>query len=277
MGDFVEQTTLERIGDRRYRAVLSKDWMLWGPAGGYVSAVAMRAAGEASSFRRPVSYACQYVSVARFEAVELQVESLRAGKRTEALRVMMTQDEKLVLTAQVWAMNEAEGMAHDHVPAPELPNPDTLKRMEELRPERQPHPYFLNFEQRPLDWVPDEDLTPGEPELRGFYRFRPRAVADDPFVDAARALILIDTFTWPATYRAHPSKEPSPWIAPNLDLYVRFHREASAHEWLYSIGRADLAEGGLIAAHGAVFSPDRRLLASGSSQLLCSRRPEQFK
>ena len=53
-----------------------------------------------------------------------------------------------------------------------------------------------------------------KPELRGFYRFRPRAHDEDPFVDAARAVILIDTFTWPATYGAHPSPGPSPWIAP---------------------------------------------------------------
>jgi acyl-CoA thioesterase len=277
MGDFVEQTALEPIAKRRYRAVLSKDWMLWGPAGGYVSAIALRAAGEASSFRRPVSYACQYVNVARFDAVELQVESLRRGKRTEALRVTMTQDEKLILTAQIWAVNEHEGMLHDFVPAPELPGPDTLKRIEELRPDDPPHPFFLNFEQRPIRWVPEDDMTPGEPELQGFYRFRPRAAADDPFVDAARAVILIDTFTWPATYRVHPSKGPLPWIAPNLDLYVRFHRETAQHEWLYCVGRADLAEAGLIAGQGAVWSADRKLLASGSSQLVCYPRPEQFQ
>ena len=277
MGDFVEQTALELIGKRRYRAVLSEDWMLWSPAGGYVSAIALRAAGAASAFSRPVSYACQYLKVARFDAVDLQVESLRRGKRTEALRVSMTQDEELILTAQVWAMNEHEGMVHDCVPVPEFPGPGTLKRIEELGPENPPHPFFLNFEQRPIRWVPEGDVTPGNPQLEGFYRFRPRAVADDPFVDAARAVILIDTFTWPATYRVQPTKGASPWIAPNLDLYVRFHREAAEHEWLYCVGRADLAEAGLIAAQGAVWSPDRKLLASGSTQHVCYPRPEQFK
>jgi acyl-CoA thioesterase len=278
VGDFVAETALEPIGERRYRAVLSPAWTLWGPAGGYVSAIALRAAGAAKSFRRPVSYACQYLTVARFDAVELAVDSLRVGKRSEALRITMTQAGKPILAAQVWAIDDGhEGMVHDFVQAPALPHPDALKSMEELRPDRPQHPFLRNFEQRPLDWVPDEDRTPGEPELRGFYRFRPRAVADDPFVDAARAVILIDTFTWPATYRAHPSADPSPWIAPNLDLYVRFHRETSAHEWLYCVGRADLAEAGLIAAHGAVFSPEGKLLASGSTQLLCSPRPAQFR
>ena len=102
MGDFVEQTALEPIGNHRYRALLSKDWMLWGPAGGYISAVALRAAGAASSFRRPISYPCQYLNVARFDSVDLRVESLRAGKRAEALRVSMTQGGKLILTAHVW-------------------------------------------------------------------------------------------------------------------------------------------------------------------------------
>jgi acyl-CoA thioesterase len=277
VGDFVEQTALEPAGERRFRAELSPEWMLWGPAGGYVSAIALRAAGEATAFRRPVSYACQFVSVARFGPIDVQVESLRTGKRTEALRVVLAQGEKIVLTAQVWAANENEGMVHDYVPAPEMPHPDSLKTMEELRSERPLHPYFRNFEQRPIGWVPDGDLTPGEPELRGFYRFRPRATADDPFVDAARVLILIDTFTWPSTYRAHPTTGASPWIAPNLDLYVRFHRETAEHEWLYGLARADLAESGLIAAQGAVWSLERKLLASGSCQLFCSPRPDQFK
>ena len=168
MGDFVAQTALEPIGDHRFRAVLSKEWTLWGPAGGYVSAVALRAAGAASSFRRPVSYACQYLNVARFDAVELQVESLRAGRRSEALRVTMKQGEKLILTAQVWAMNGNEGMVHDFVPAPELPHPDTLKSIEQLRPERPLHPFFLNFEQRPIGWVSEDDLTRASPSCGAF-------------------------------------------------------------------------------------------------------------
>jgi acyl-CoA thioesterase len=67
------------------------------------------------------------------------------------------------------------------------------------------------------------------------------------------------------------------WIAPNLDLYVRFHRDTRPHEWLYSAMRADLAEDGLIAAQGAVWSPGGKLLASGASQLFCAPRPERFR
>ena len=277
MGDFVEQTALEAVGPGHWRAQLSKDWMLWGPAGGYVSAIALRAAGAATQFTRPVSFACQYLSVARFEPVDLHVESLRAASRTEALRVRMTQGDRTVLEAQVWAAGDNEGMVHDRVPVPDLPGHEDLPNLETLREGGDPpHPFFDNFEWRPIDPSVRGDLTPRDPELRGWHRFRPRPQADDAFVDAGRALILIDTFTWPATYELHRGPD-SPWIAPNLDLYVRFHRDMRPHEWLANVGRADLAEGGLIAATGAVWSSDRELLASGATQLYCRPRPERFK
>ena len=76
MGDFIEETGVEVLGDGRYRAVLDS-WMTWGPMGGYVAAVALRAA--ATKFSRPAGFVCQYLSVARFEPVELQVETLLGG------------------------------------------------------------------------------------------------------------------------------------------------------------------------------------------------------
>ena len=276
MGDFVEQTTLEKLGEGCYRARLSEDWMLWGPAGGYLSAIALRAAGAATRFPRPVSYACQYLSVARFDAVDLHVESLRAASRTEALRVRMSQAGRPVLVAQVWAGGEHQGMVHDRVPVPDVPDPEALPDLDALRKQDPPHPFFRNFESRPIRFRPADDRTPREPELLGWHRFRPRARAADRFVDAARTLVLIDTYTWPATYELHPEPD-SPWIAPNLDLYVRFHRDTTPHEWLFNHGRADLAEGGLIAATGSVWSPDRKLLASGATQLYCRPRPARFR
>jgi acyl-CoA thioesterase len=274
VGDFVEQTALEGLGEGRYRALPSDDWMLWGPAGGYVAAMALRAAGEHTRFERPVSFACQYLSVARFEPVELRVESLRAGSRTEALRVTMSQEGRAILVAQVWATGPNEGMEHDHVPVPDVPGPEGLVDMDTLRSDR--HRYFDNLEWRPVDYHPRGDPTPRDPEITGWYRFRPRARAEGAFVDAGRAVILIDSFTWPATWELHPAG-PLPWIAPNLDLYVRFHRDTRPYEWLMNRARADLAEDGLIAATGAVWSPDRRLLATGASQLYCRPRPDRFK
>jgi acyl-CoA thioesterase len=101
MGDFNAQTALEEVGERRYRGVLHRDWMTWGPAGGYVAATALRAAGQATAFERPASFSCQFLSVAKFDAVDVHVETLRSGRRTEALRVRMSQDGAPILEASV--------------------------------------------------------------------------------------------------------------------------------------------------------------------------------
>lgn len=286
VGDFVDQTALEEIepesagpgeGVRRYRAELGADWQTWGPAGGYVAAVALRAAGLATSFDRPASFACHFLSVARFDAVELEVETRRAGRRTESLRVAMTQQGAPILDATLWAVGVNEGLEHDYTRAPDVPPPTELADVRELMPDRPQLGLFQNFERRPTEFVPETDREPREPATSAWYRFIPRATATERFADAARSVILIDAFSWPATWAAHPSDGPSPWIAPNLDLHVRFHRDARAHEWLLCETRADLAADGLIGTNGAVWSPSGELIAAGSSQLFCRPRPERFR
>jgi len=42
MGDFERETRVEG-GGGRYRAALSQDWEIWGPNGGYLAAIALRA------------------------------------------------------------------------------------------------------------------------------------------------------------------------------------------------------------------------------------------
>src|ERR687888_1917347 len=45
----------------RYSATLHEGWDIWGPQGGYVAGVALRAAGELTSFRRPASFSCHFL------------------------------------------------------------------------------------------------------------------------------------------------------------------------------------------------------------------------
>jgi acyl-CoA thioesterase len=277
VGDFVEQTALEEIEARRYRAVLHSDWMTWGPAGGYVAATALRAAGAATTFDRPVSFACQFLSVARFDAVELRVDTLRRGRRTEALHVSMTQDGNPILDANVWAAGANDGLEHDYTQPPDVPPFADLPDIRGLQPDRPPRGSYQNLDWRPIDWTPQDEQTVRDPVTRGWYRFRPTARAVERFVDAARSVILIDSFSWPATWPAHPSDGPLPWIAPNLDLHVRFHHDPRLHDWLLCETRADLAAEGLIGTSGSVWSPEGQLIASGSSQLFCRPRPKRFR
>jgi acyl-CoA thioesterase len=170
-----------------------------------------------------------------------------------------------------------EGLEHDYTSPPDPGPPEAHPEIRKLQPEQPQRGLFQNLERRPVGWKPGDELEPREPVMRAWYRFIPEPHAEDPFVDAARSVILIDSFSWPATWPAHPSKGPSPWIAPNLDLYVRFHHDARQDEWLLGESRADLAADGRIGTEGTVWSPEGQLVAAGSSQLFCRPRPKRFR
>lgn len=274
MGDLAEDTAVEG-SNGRYRGALSPDWEIWGPNGGYVASVALRAATAASRFDRPASLSCHYLSSARFAPVDLEVVCLREAKKAESLRVTMTQGGTPVLEALVWMVADVDGLEHDHAPAPEVPPPSELRPIEELLdPDRRApsFSFFQNLEERPLQWLDDwENREPSEPRVTNWFKFRPRATFDDIAVDACRYVVLVDTMEWPAAVRAHTGNLA--WIAPSLDLAVRFHRFEPSSEWLLCETTASVANDGLIGGNGEVYSSSGRLLASGGQQMLCRPVP----
>lgn len=272
MGDFERDTQVEG-GNGRYTARLDPDWEIWGPNGGYLAAIALRAAGAEAAIPRPALFSCHYLRVADFEPVDLDVVALRRGRRSESFRVSMSQRGKLVLEALVRTAAEGPGLAHDVAGAPEAPEPESLKAMSEIAPpDANRHPFWKNFEVRPLDqkWVPWEERTPRDPVWREWYRFIPRGVMKDPFADAGRLLLLVDTLGWPAACQPHPRHE---YIAPSLDAVCWFHRDARDTEWLLTEHVCPIGESGLLGTTGRVFSRDGRLLASGGAQLYCAPAP----
>jgi acyl-CoA thioesterase II len=280
MGDLAVDTAVEG-GDGQYTALPVDEWEIWGPEGGYIASFALRAAGRESSFPRPASFFCHYLGVARFEPIELTVSKLRSGRTAESLRVTVTQDGRPILDATVWTVADSvDGISHDLSSAPEVPGPDGVENLEELfaaigTAEPPPFPFWNNFEARPLDfrvdWPPAEPL---EPVWREWLRFLPTSTFDDPWVDACRALIVVDVVSWPAAHRHHAWKQP-PFIAPSMDLYVAFHEPAAADPWLLADGHSAVAGDGLVNWTGRLWSSERRLVASGMGQLLCRPLPTE--
>lgn len=270
MGNFAEDTALTG-SDGHYRAQLSRDWEIWGPNGGYVAAIALRAAGLASGRCRPASFACHYLSVARFEPLDVRVTTLRSAKRAESLRVSLQQQDRAILEALVWTVDDLDGPQHDQAAFPDVPKPADLTPIEELlKEDGRRHRFWDNFDRRPVDFIPFDEFEPGLPLFQGWHRFRPQATFDDPYLDAARCLLLIDTVIWPAAWRAHGD---SPWIAPSLDCFTTFHRSASPYEWLLVDAVAPVADGGLVGGTATVWSEGGQLLASGGSQLMFRPAP----
>ena len=97
MGDFERDTHVEPVGaggelTSRYQATLSKDWEIWGPNGGYLASVALRAAGREAQIQRPVAFAGHFLTVGRFGRTDAEVEVLRRGRSSESLRVTLSQE-----------------------------------------------------------------------------------------------------------------------------------------------------------------------------------------
>ncbi|MBU1288922.1 MAG: thioesterase family protein [Alphaproteobacteria bacterium] len=63
--DFEEATRLLRLDDQSWAVDLRADWGLWSPAGGFISALALRAAGEATRLPRPASMTCHFLRMGK--------------------------------------------------------------------------------------------------------------------------------------------------------------------------------------------------------------------
>jgi acyl-CoA thioesterase len=267
LGDFELDTRLDGA-EGRYRATLSRDWEIWGPNGGYVAAIALRAAGALARVRRPAGVTCHFVSVARFGEVDVEVVPVHQGRRSESLRVSVRQEGRAVLEALVRTAAPGPGLEHTFGAAPDVPDPEALRSADELRDPAWPrYRFWDNLDSRVLH--PErfrEGPRAREPVWREWYRFRPRATFDDPFLDAGRALVLLDTLSWPAACQPHPE---SAFQAPNLDVTAWFHGAAPDSEWLFAEHECPVAGEGLMGTTGRVWSLDRRLLASGGAQLFC--------
>jgi acyl-CoA thioesterase-2 len=275
VGDLANDTEVRPSGEGSYEATLSADWEIWGPMGGYVAACALRAAGAATEQARPAAFSCHYLGVADFGRVDLRVEPRRSGRTAASQRVEVSQGGRPILDAMVWSVGDVEGLEHDETSPPAVPDPDELPDISELLPEdaAPPFPFWNNFEAKPLafeaQWPPD---GPRPARWQEWLRFTPTATFEDPWVDAARCVILVDLPSWPSAHRPHAWRQP-PFTAPTLDLNVAFHRPTSGRDWLLCDGAAPLSTGGLFGWNARVWSTGGQLLASGGGQCLYRRLP----
>ncbi|KAA2261381.1 thioesterase family protein [Solihabitans fulvus] len=272
MGNLDADTSIEPVGDDRYRATLSQDWAMWGPNGGYLAAIALRAAGAATALSRPATLTCGFIGSATFDPVELQVARLRAGRRAELLRVEMFQGAKQILSASVWTVADGlPGPDRQWSDAPSAPPPLELSTMEDLVVAAGGTPLTLwrNYEVRPIGEVRiDPDRPAAEPKGQAWLRFREQATfPGDPWLDAGRCAVAADITGFPTVARGFAARELA-FIAPTVDLHLTFHGATPAGEWLLVESEGLAAGGGLVGARARIWSPGVGLVASGGQQLL---------
>lgn len=261
----LEATTALAGEDGAYSVALSDEWEIWGPNGGYLAAIALRAAGRVAEIPRPVSFYCHFLSSPAFAEVELSVETLRRGRRAESLAVRMTQEGRTVLSALVRTATDGEGHEHQEPSPPAVAPPEDSGPISRVKDGKPLFPFWGNFSCRRPDATESEgEEREGRAAIREWVRFEPVASFGDPFLEAARPLILLDTYGWPAAWRRYGEETR---VAPNLDTAAWFHQADPASEWLLIDEECHRAHEGLLGVSGRVWSQSRRLLASGGAQL----------
>lgn len=276
MGDLERDTRLDGTPDA-LRAELSRDWegAPGSPAGGFLAALALRAAGCATPLPRPVSFACQFVRQPSFGPVQVRVSTLHASERTAALRVSMTQSEAPTLEALVWAAaNDMPGYAVEFAPIPEFPGPEGLPSIFAAGP--------AACAGVPRCWQHAEFrcVAPGalvngarrDPVLRAWHRFVPTPVHADAWVDAGRVLFLVYARALSPLLAQHGGPLWGlPPVGSGIDLSVQLHRDTRTSAWLLVEGRVPAAADGIVHSQLGAWATDGSLVASATSSLFCRR------
>ena len=274
MGDLAVDARLTDRGDGTYAVDLSRDWEIWGPNGGYMAAIALDAARRATGRPRPANATVHFLSAASFDQpVTVTPTVQRSTRVATSVRVAVTQADRPVLEAMIWAVDDdLPGLQHDGPPAPTAagawPDHPTIdERWAAARVDRpSTYRFWHNVEQRPPVWIDDWDSRRDQdPVYLDWIRFV--SVSDaGPWAEAARQLLLVDLGAWPAANRLHVQSD---FIAPSIDVSCEFHHLDPSSGWYLLRGESPVAGNGLIASHQEVWDDQGRLLASGISHLLC--------
>lgn len=102
--DIARHTAVVRAEDGRWSASIHPSFTTpGGPFGGYLAALALRAAEAATDLSVPRSLACHFAHVGHAGPLDVDVVQLRRGRRLESLRVELAQDGAPLVSALVWA------------------------------------------------------------------------------------------------------------------------------------------------------------------------------
>jgi acyl-CoA thioesterase len=158
---FDSDTALEEAGPGRWRAWAPEHWFVArGPNGGYLAAVAARAA-EAAAGRPLRSLTLHFIAAPAVGPIDVAVTLERVGRTYTAASIRLEQDgaPKTLALATLGALPD-DGPEWDAAPPPEA---TPLAETERIPPEQANVPAFMrNYD---LRWA--NVTSPGDPSLRG--------------------------------------------------------------------------------------------------------------
>lgn len=261
---FAEATDVDEVGEGRYLGAVHEGWDIAGRAnGGYLIAIAARAAGLACGLPDPVSVTAHFLSPVEAGPVSIDTEILKAGSRFTTVRATMSRDRRplLALLGSYGALEVRAEPPAERVDAapPDLPPPEQCVKAEPT--ETWPPPFMGRVDLRlhPEDALLDGRPS-GEPRVRGWFRF-----PDDETLDTLGLLVAVDAFP-PTVFNA---ALPITWT-PTLELtsHVRARPQSG---WLRCAFTTRFITGGFLEEDGEVWDASGRLVAQSRQLALLGR------
>jgi acyl-CoA thioesterase len=261
---FRADTSVEPLGDGRYRGRMDRSWwIVAGPNGGYVAAVLLRAvlAEVDDPERRPRSITLQYLRPPAEGDVQVDVTVERAGRTVTNVSARMTQEGRtLVLALASLAAARPSPIAFDEGPGlpvlddgSAVPMPEATARIP-VDPERDV-PMRRHYD---LRWVLGDlpfsgAAGSGDGRARNGGWLRP--VEPEP-VDEVVLLAMTDAWMPPLFSRVE-----APLAVPTVDLTVHFRGlPQDPLDHCFAEFASPLARDGYLVEHGRILARDGRLL-----------------
>ena len=261
--NLAEATAVVEVGSDRYSGEIQAGWDIMGNAnGGYLLAIAARAAARAAARPDPVSVTAHYLRPGKVGAVNIETDVLRSGRRFSVVRSTMAADKALVAVLGTYGTLEpSESVERVESGPPDLPPPQECTPIEPT--ETFPPPFMGQVEIRldPADTFA-AGIPSGRPHIQGWFRLR-----DNEPLDTMALLVAVDAFP-PTIFNADL---PIAWT-PTIELTAHI-RARPKPGWLRCAFNTRFITGGFLEEDGELWDESGRLVAQSRQLALLPKAP----
>ena len=249
---FAAASAVTPAGGGSYRGEVQPGWDIMGNAdGGYLMAIAARAAAQAVERTDPVSVTAHFMRPVGPGPVTIDTEVLRSGRRFAVARALLRRDESLIAVLGTYgSLEESEQVDRLETGPPDMPPPDECVLVEPT--ETFPPPFMGKVELRldPAFAFFSPQGPAGRARVQGWFRLR-----DGEPIDTMALLMATDSFP-PTIFN---TELPVAWT-PTLELTVHV-RARPRPGWLRCVFTTRFITGGFLEEDGEVWDESGRLVA----------------
>lgn len=248
-------SAVEPRGDGMYGVAIDRGWWIHrGPNGGYITAILVRALeAEVDDQQRVVrSMTTHYLRPPEEGPARVDVTVRRSGRTLSTVTAQLRQHDQVVAVATAaLAAERNDTPEFDELPAPEVPDPETLGESADGAAAPPPIPMAARYDMRHRIGTPP--FVSGPDALTGGWLRQ----SDGGAVDVAALVAYTDAWS-PAIFSLGAFVP-----VPTVDLTVHVRRDPAAFDtsWCLVRFRSRLAVGGFVEEDGEIWSRDGVLLA----------------